>query len=122
MTEPKRYTSKKKSFVFEVDGEQFTATRSIPGGMFIDFAAALPDSNESEQAAWTKQMFAAALDEDEFERFWKFCTGPNGPDMDTLALILNDLAASEGQADRPTSPPSPSPATPLNTEASSTGG
>lgn len=115
--EPERLSfsskNRKRPILVEVDGEEFLCT-TIPGGVFMEFVqmTARPDPTdrveklrkEAEEAEALYTIFQSAMRDDEWHRFHKFITGPDGPDLMTLVEIMQSLVQTSSKF--PTSPPS----------------
>lgn len=109
MTERHRdFSSKRKKqsepVTFTVEGQDFTAAKSIPGAVLLDFVADA-DSNDGGRAAGALVQFIEnVIVEDDRERFQKLIRDPDiDVDIELLAEICEWLVSE--YAARPTDSP-----------------
>lgn len=116
MSELKFHSRPKEAIEFSIDDEPFRIM-PVAAFAFLDLAEVAANEGkvhyasaqeklqaEAGQSVMLRGIFRDHMPADEWERFDKFCRGPNAPDLQLLIEVLNGIV--EASAARPTLPPS----------------
>lgn len=101
----------KEPITFDIDGEEFTAVNSIPGGVLLDIAQTLNSTGDPDIQG-VVDFFDAAICKDDQERFAEMIRRPDGPGIDVLVSITKFLVEEytgfpTGSSPGSSPPPSP---------------
>jgi hypothetical protein len=102
------FTPKRKSLVFRVDNDVFSAVAALPALLAMEFASSSEEfekASATERVVLLRSMFNLILEDDSVERFFERLSNKADPiDTQTMFEIIDWLMGEYGQ--RPTESPS----------------